>query len=123
MSDVRTEPGVWGNPGTWEELRESCHRLSEFVGDYAGVPIPLGDELPLTLAEGHPMRGLYDELNQSGGVEFELVADPRYDEHEAAFERVCTTSDVRDDERVVNEWFCRQRQWPPTIPWTAWTCG
>lgn len=94
----------------WDELlRFLCDQLSDHIAEWQGVPIPLGDDMPLVLADGHPLRELYRmKAEQLSDVDIALVPDSRFAEHEALF--TCTTEDVRDDERVVNEWYCRKRQ-------------
>lgn len=56
----------------------------------------LGEDMPLVLAKGHPLEPLYRELNQTGGIEYELLLDDKCAER---------PGDERDEERIVNEWF------------------
>lgn len=92
-----------------EDVRAALDKMSDHIQEWQGVPIPLGEDLPLVLTEGHPLAGLFGrKAAQESDVEIQLVPDSHYAEHEAAF--TCTTDDVRDDERVVNEWYSRKRQ-------------
>lgn len=72
---------------THETVREFTDFLSEWTEDWQGVPVVLGEDMPITVAPGHPMR----EFFQPKAV------------------RSCSVDDVRDDERIVNSWFCRAR--------------
>lgn len=79
---------------TWDESREWIDALSDHVGEWQGIPVPLGEDNPIVLAEGHPLRGFYAELRQANTTDVEImVAD----------------GDVPDDEEIVNTWFCRRR--------------
>lgn len=68
-------------PRTHAETREMVDNISNFLGEWEGVPVPLGEDMPLVLRPGHPMRGFYE----------------------------CTTTDVCENERVVNHWIDRKR--------------
>lgn len=94
---------------THEDMRFLCDQLSDHIQEWQGVPIPLGEDTPLRLCEGHPLAPLFNrKAVQDTDVEMVIIPDSRFSEHETLFS--CTNEDVRDDERVVNEWFCRQRQ-------------
>lgn len=94
---------------TQEDVRRRCDDISDYIGEWQGIPVPLGEDTPLVLAKGHPMRPIYEQLNQTGGVTFEIVSDDRTDDDgELLFS--CRDGDVREDERVVNEWYSRKRQ-------------
>lgn len=73
---------------TQEDVRGFHDVLSDWVGDWQGIPVSLGEDMPLTLTPNHPMR--------------EFFAPP--------VARVCSVDDVREDERIVNTWWCRKRQ-------------
>jgi hypothetical protein len=73
--------------------RAALALLSDYVGDWQGIPVPLPD-CPLQLAKGHPMRELYRSFD---GAEFEIeVGGP----------------DLPDgytgEEVLVNQWFSRK---------------
>lgn len=78
---------------TWEERREWIDALSDFVGDWQGIPVPLGEETPLVLAPGHPLRDFYAKHDQADMTEVNIIV----------------ADDVPDDEEIVNHWFCRKR--------------
>ncbi len=78
---------------TWDESREWIDALSDHVGDWQGIPIPLGEDNPLVLAPGHPLRDFYRDLHQADMVDVDIIAAPN----------------VPDDEEIVNYWFCRRR--------------
>lgn len=87
--DPRTTPN-W----SWDESRDWMNALSEFVGEWQGIPIPLGEDNPLTLCEGHPLRGFFAELRQADMVDVDILVGG---------------GDIPDDEEIVNSWFCRRR--------------
>lgn len=79
---------------TWDESREWIDALSDHIGEWQGIPIPLGEEQPLVLASGHPLRDFYADLHQADMVDLDvIIAD----------------GDVPEDEEIVNTWFCRKR--------------
>lgn len=91
---------------TWsqDDVRKLCDRISDHIGEWQGIPVPLGEDTPLVLAEGHPLRDLYRQLNQTGGLNVEIIVDDRPE-----FACSDADADVDEEERVVNEWFCRVR--------------
>ena len=84
--------GEW----TQESVRTLCDNISEGIAEWQGIPVPLGEDQPLVLCKGHPLQKLYEDLNQSGGVEFEIVSDD--------------SKPITDDEHCRNGWYSRQRQ-------------
>lgn len=87
----------------WDELRARCDLLSDAIEEWQGVPIPLGEDMPLVLNDRHPLHGFYESMNSAGGVELEVVRDPRFDEHEKV-------GNPSDEERIVNSWYSRKGQ-------------
>lgn len=81
---------------TQADARRFCDELSEHVGDWQGIPVMLGEDMPLVLAKGHPLEPIYRQLNQTGGVEIELLVDDKFE---------CRPGDVTAEERIVNEWY------------------
>jgi hypothetical protein len=70
---------------TQSDVRAWCDFLSEYTNDWQGVPVPLGDEMPIVLDPAHP---LFEFFRQAKSV-------------------------VETDDaglRVVNRWFSRARQ-------------
>ena len=88
---------------TWAESREWVDALSGYVGDWQGIPVPLGEDNPMVLAKGHPLRDFYRTLYTP-----RVPAEVRPPEPEE-YSHSCSTTDVCEEERVVNEWFCRKR--------------
>ena len=87
--DPRQLAGRW----TWAESRAWIDALSDHVGDWQGIPIPLGEDQPLVLAPGHPLREFFASIDQADMETVNIVA----------------AEDVPDDEEIVNYWFCRVR--------------
>jgi hypothetical protein len=79
---------------SWEESREWIDALSDHIGEWQGIPVPLGEDTPIVLAAGHPLRDFYAELRQASMVDVDLIV---------------ADGDVPDDEEIVNHWFCRRR--------------
>lgn len=109
MSDL--DLALPGNRGDWThaDVRGWIDALSDEIGEYQGLPVPLGEDTPLVLHPKHPARAAYMHIRQSaelaeGEVEFNIIPDDRYEEH------ACTTEDVCEDEIVVNEWWSRRIQ-------------
>ena len=80
---------------TWDESREWFDALSDHVGDWQGVPIPLGEDQPLVLARGHPLRDFYRSINQADMVDVDIL--------------VAGDKPVPEDEEIVRSWYCRRR--------------
>lgn len=89
---------------TWTHAhaRALCDEVSDLLGEWQGIPVPLGEDNPLVLAPGHPMADFYRDLGETAGPDIEIVVDDRP-------EFACTDDDL-GGERVVNEWYSRQRQ-------------
>lgn len=68
---------------TWGDARRFVDKVSDFIEEYQGIPVPLYEDMPLVVTPGHPMEHFYEHR--------------------------CTAEDVREDERVVNRWFSRKR--------------
>lgn len=81
MSDIDTT--YWKQ----SDVRAWCDLLSEDLGEWQGIPVPLGDDMPLVVQRDHPMYNFYRQA-----------------------ESVVVESDKDDDEKIVNHWFSRQRQ-------------
>ena len=80
--DVETVEG-WSH----EEARYFYDKLSDRLSDWQGVPVPLGEELPLRLHDRHPLA----RLLRANDVEMRVVVGG---------------PDVDDpDERLLNEWY------------------
>lgn len=83
---------------TYEDIRVRFDAVSELVGDWQGLPVPLPGQA-LVLTKQHPLRPLYRDYDRatSEGPEIEIViGGPNYDDDDT-------------DEVVVNSWYCRQR--------------
>jgi hypothetical protein len=80
---------------TWRDMRDLCDRISDHIGEWQGIPIPLGEDTPLVLCEGHPMHDLYRDLRATSGPSMELL--------------IGGPSDVPPDEKIVNHWFDARR--------------
>lgn len=78
-----------------EDIRAWCDRLSDRIEEWQGVPIPLGEELPLVLEPKHTLKPFFAELRSAGMTEIDIMV---------------TAGDVPDDEEIVNHWYCRKRQ-------------
>lgn len=72
---------------TQADVRGICDAMSEWAGDWQGIPVPLGEDMPLVLAKDHPLAAVYNR----------------------PVKRTCGTDDVVEDERIVNSWFSRKR--------------
>lgn len=81
MSDIDTSK--W----TQRDVRTFYDFLSDWTGDWQGIPVSLGDDLPLTLTPGHPLRDV-------------LTPPPS----------ALATVDNVEDGQVINMWWSRQRQ-------------
>ena len=92
-----TDTSTW----TQQDVRDFCDVVSDHIQDWQGIPVPLGEDTPLVLAHGHPLRDLFASINQTGGFEVEILTDDRP-------EFVCTNDDM--DEFIVNEWYSQKRQ-------------
>jgi hypothetical protein len=80
---------------TWDESRAWIDALSDHVGEWQGIPIPLGADNPLVLAEGHPLRDFYaKELGQADLTDVDIIV---------------AGGEVPEDEEIVNTWFSRRR--------------
>lgn len=71
---------------TQDEVRDWIDDLSDHIGEWQGIPVPLGDETPLVLTPNHPLRDFF-----------------------ASRAHTCSVDDVCEEERVVNKWFSRKR--------------
>lgn len=82
---------------TWTQadVRAFFDRISENIEEWQGLPVMLGPDQPLVLAQGHPLRKLYAELHQAEMVDVDLIV---------------SSKPIPDDEEIVNSWFCRARQ-------------
>jgi hypothetical protein len=72
-----------------QQVRDLLDFLGEHEGDWQGIPVPLGDDMPVVVQPRHPMAEFF-------------ATTPGY-RHE------CSATVVRDDERVVNRWLDRRR--------------
>lgn len=114
MSDVdlSEDEGGFLDPDYWvtqEQLRERLTTLSDMMGIYEGIPIPMGAEYPLHLRPGHPMEKLFGKVDSGFTDDGEpIIPSPREDGGYPEF-LVCRESTVRDDERVVNSWVDMKR--------------
>lgn len=87
---------------TWTQadVRAFFDRVSDHIEDWQGLPIMLGENSPLVLAKGHPMKQVYGALGElDDGIEVE--------DCQSSF--VCSTADIDEEERIVNEWWSRKR--------------
>lgn len=82
-----TEVADWLSDLTQERVRGICDAMSEWAGDWQGIPVPLGDDMPLVLAKDHPLAAIYNR----------------------PVEHTCSVEDVHEQERVVNWWFSKKR--------------
>jgi len=91
---------------TWDDFRSRIDQLSDKVGDWQGIPIPI-EELPLRLHEKHPLREFFAAEQRRVDIEV-LVGGPDVSDPDAplteqigaAFQRA-----LDDTERVVNKWY------------------
>lgn len=93
MSDVTEAMGevLDASPTEWTnaDVREFFDQVSDHLQDWQGLPVLLGDDMPVVLNRDHPLREVYRDLQQR---------------------ITCSVDDVREDERVVNHWRSRKRQ-------------
>lgn len=98
---------------SWDEHRAFFDMLSDHVNDWQGIPVPLDDERSLVLARDHPLRDVYAEMGFIDDIEVEVLDAPGMPEEiageDTGWEHTCTSSDVREDERIVNHWYSRKR--------------
>jgi len=85
---------------THEDIRRGLDRMSDFIGEWQGIPIPLGPEHPVILHDRHPLREFY-----RSETEYEIVVGGPADEPVADLEEAIGRAATRD-ERIVNSWFC-----------------
>lgn len=90
---------------TWEDFRSRMDQLSDKVGDWQGIPIPIED-LPLVLHDKHPLREFFA---LSAFTEFDVVVGgPDYSDPDAPLsEQVGAAFQcaIDETERVVNQWY------------------
>lgn len=84
-------------PKTWADFRRGYDRLSEKLEEWQGLPVPLGEELPLRLAKGHPYYDFYAESGDTGHVTVDVVVGD------------CPEGDDIDDDEIVNYWYSAAR--------------
>lgn len=72
----------------WAVERAKYDELSDWAGEWQGLPIPLSEDTPLVLNRDHPLFAIY----------------------EPSLSRSCRTQDVREDETIINHWYSRRRQ-------------
>ena len=81
---------------THEELRSKFDRVSDYLQDWQGVPVLLGEDLPVVVHDRHPLRDFYKELKEEAGEEVGIVfGGPSFDDE--------------DDEVLRNHWYSRVR--------------
>lgn len=87
-----------------DEVRDWCDRVSDYIGDWQGVPVPLGPDMPVTLHDRHPLRDLFNDIY---GPQVEVIVGGPTDD--SAPEGADVTAQVAHamerDERIVNRWF------------------
>lgn len=90
---------------TQEQLRERLTTLSDMMGIYEGIPVPLGPDHPLRLRPGHPMEKMFSDVDRGVTDDGEpIVPSPRADGGYPEI-HVSRQTDAREgDERVVNTW-------------------
>jgi hypothetical protein len=91
LADLNAKP-EW----TQEDMRRYLNEAADHVEDWQGIPVPVND-IPLRLHDRHPMADLFrwiDERDLHSGEEREPLPALK-----------CYGEDVREDDRVVNEWF------------------
>lgn len=73
----------------WEmpDVRAWCDLLSEHTNDWQGVPVPLGEDMPLVVHRDHPLFDFYRQA-----------------------ESVIDSEKADEGDPVINHWFSRQRQ-------------
>lgn len=83
---------------TWGHFRGQIDRLSDKVGEWQGIPIPI-EGLPVRLHDKHPLRGFFAA---DGHVDIDvLVGGPEtFDSIDDAI--ACA---IDETERVVNQWY------------------
>lgn len=89
LPDADLNRRVLGDEWNQQDVRDFIEDLGDFQQDWQGIPVPLGEDLPLVIQPRHPMAEFFTE--------------------EFGYGRACTTDDVREDERVVNRWWDRGR--------------
>lgn len=82
-----TEPETW----THAQARHFYDLLSDQINEWQGIPVPLGDDLPLRLCPGHPLQGFFPSPDNEIQI---IVGGP---------------VDLDDAERVVNSWYDGKR--------------
>jgi hypothetical protein len=86
---------------THADSRAMFDRLSDHIGEWQGVPVPLDeDDMPLRLHEKHPLREIF---NAAPRIEI-LVGGPDDDERFEALSDAVGHAFSRD-ERIVNRWY------------------
>lgn len=90
---------------THEDMRRGLDRISDHIGEWQGVPVPLGPDHPVILHDRHPLRDLYRSFAE---LEVEVLvggppddADPT--DVDAGLARAVERS--FEEERIVNRWF------------------
>lgn len=95
---------------TLEDWRRNMDRLSDHLGDYQGIPVPVAD-MRVRLARGHPLEHTYPQpvpevrVAVGGPPRDDIPADATAGE----IVRACIVDTVESGERLVNEWYDGRR--------------
>jgi hypothetical protein len=73
---------------TQQDVRDFMEEVGDLRNDWQGVPVPLGDDMPVVVQPRHPLAGFFDQL-------------PAY--------RGRVEDDDPEGERIVNVWWDRRR--------------
>lgn len=91
---------------SWDEYRAKCDALSEELGEWQGIPVPIPD-FKLVLHDRHPRRDAVENFNAAIDEANANPDGPLFDPDEVF---VCTGSDVDENAwEVINHWIDWQR--------------
>lgn len=89
---------------THEEARAFADRVSDHIGEWQGVPVDLGDDMPVRVHDRHPLREFYRE--RYGPRVQVIVGGPADSVDVEDIGKV--VADRMENERIRNHWFCRK---------------
>lgn len=68
LDDEGLERSIGADTWSKQDVRDFVEDLGDFCGDYQGIPVPLGEDMPIVLQPKHPMAGLYPKRSIEDGL-------------------------------------------------------
>lgn len=86
---------------THDDVRAFFDQMSDHVGEWQGIPVPLDDDLPLRLHATHPLREVFHQTR------VEIIEGGPVDEIDDTLEDPAEiiAYAMNRDERIVNRWY------------------